>query len=322
MPRMTNRISRLDWALFFGLALAWGSSYLFIKIGIQSLSPFTLVACRLGIATVVLGTVVAVAREKLPHDRLTYARLVVMACLNIVIPFSLIAWGERYIDSGMAAVLQAMTPLFTLILASLALDDERISLNRLVGLAIGFGGVLVLVSHSLGSPAGDQAWIGDLALVGSSFAYACGNVFVRHQVRGLRPMIPAFFQVSTAFVIIAVLAAAFERPIHLPSRPEAILAVTWLGVLGSACAYLIYFRLVHRVGPTRLSLITYLMPVVGVTLGVLVLGETIDTRIFLASALILGGVALVNVRFGRFRPGRQPGRVPAAKTEPVEDVVS
>jgi drug/metabolite transporter (DMT)-like permease len=317
---MATHISRLDWALFFVLSLLWGSSYLFIKIGIESLSPFTLIACRLGIATVVLGLVLAVAREKLPRDRATYAKLVVMALLNIVLPFSLIAWGERYIDSGLAALLQAITPLFTLILAALALDDERITLNRLVGLAIGFGGVTVLVSHSLGSPAGDQAWIGDLALIGSSVGYAAGNVFVRSQVRGLRPMVPAFFQVSIAFVIIASLALVFERPIHLPSRPEAILAVTWLGVLGSACAYLIYFRLVHRLGPTRLSLITYLMPIVGVSLGVLVLGETFDSRVFLAAALILGGVALANVRLARFRPGRHPAGSPAALAEPAEEV--
>ncbi len=302
---MTTRISRLDWGLFLILAMVWGSSYLFIKIGIESLSPLTLVACRLGIAGAVLGTVVAVARERLPRDRATYAKLGVMALLNVVIPFSLIAWGERYIDSGLAAVLQAITPLFTLVLAALALDDESISLNRLVGLTVGFGGVVVLVSGSLGSPTGDEAWKGELALVGSSLAYAAGNVFVRRQVRGLRPMIPAFFQVSIAFVVIAGLAVAFESPIHLPTRPEAILAVTWLGVLGSAFAYLIYFRLVHRLGPTRLSLITYLMPVVGVSLGVSVLGETIDARIFLASALILGGVALVNLRLDRFLPSRR-----------------
>jgi drug/metabolite transporter (DMT)-like permease len=105
----------------------------------------------------------------------------------------------------------------------------------------------------------------------------------------------------------------------LPSRPEAILAVTWLGVLGSACAYLIYFRLVHRLGPTRLSLITYLMPIVGVSLGVVVLRETVDGRVFVAAALILGGVALVNLRLDRFRPGRHPAARPAIQADPVED---
>ena len=316
---MTGRISRLDWVLFFTLALVWGSSYLFIKIGIESLSPLTLIACRLGIATLILGIVLAVGREALPRSRGIYLRLVVMALLNIVMPFSLIAWGEHYIDSGLAAVLQAVTPLFTLILAALILDDERITVNRLVGLAVGFGGVIVLVSRSLGGPTGDQAGLGDLALVGSSAAYAAGNVFVRSQLRGLGPVVPAFFQVSIAFVIIASLGLVFEQPIRLPSRPEAILAVVWLGVLGSACAYLIYFRLVHRLGPTRLSLITYLMPIVGVSLGVAVLGERVDGRVFVAAALILAGVALVNVRLGRVRAGRPAQVAVAAPSEPGED---
>ncbi len=319
MRPMTSGISRLDWALFFVLATVWGGSYLFIKIGIESLSPLTLVACRLGIATVTLGLVLGLARERLPRERGTYARLIVMACLNIVIPFSLIAWGERYLDSGLAAVLQAITPLFTLVFAALALDDERISPSRLAGLAVGFGGVVVLVSHSIGSPAGDQAWLGDVALIGSSVSYGAGNVFVRSQMRGLRPMVPAFFQVSIAFLIIAPLAIIFEAPLRLPSRPEAIFAVLELGLLGSALAYLIYFRLVHRLGPTRLSLITYLMPIVGVSLGVVVLGEAFDARVFLAGGLILAGVALVNVPLDRLRRRRGPPLEPLTDDSRLED---
>lgn len=293
---MTSPISRREWGLFLLLSLFWGSSYLWIKIGIETLAPLTLIVCRLGIASLILGLVVALAREPLPRGRTIYVKFAVMALVNIAIPFSLITWGERYISSALAAILQATTPLFTLLLASLALADESITTNKLVGLAIGFGGVVVLMSRGLGSPAGGDAIYGEVAIVLSSFSYAAGNVFVRRYVHGLRPMIPAFFQVTFGLIIAAALAVGLEWPIHLPDTPRAIVAVTWLGVFGSACAYLLYFRLVHTFGPTRLSLITYVMPIVAIALGFFVLGEGVDARIVLGTALILGGVGLVNAR--------------------------
>jgi drug/metabolite transporter (DMT)-like permease len=295
MLPMSTRPTTRDWLLFGLISLFWGSSYLFIKIGVETLSPFTLVAARLFFGALVLGAALVLIRAPLPRERTTYAKLGFMAVFNIVVPFSLITWGEQYIDSSLAAILQATTPLFTIVIASLALAEEAITLNRLIGLIVGFGGVVVLFSHGLSGGRGDSL-LGEIALVLSSLSYAIGNVFVRVRMRGFHPTVPAFFQVSIAFVLISILVVLFESPIRLPATPRAWFAVIWLGVFGSSLAYLIYFRLVHVLGPTRLSLITYLMPIVGIVLGLLVLNETIDTRTVLGAAIILAGVGLVNSR--------------------------
>jgi drug/metabolite transporter (DMT)-like permease len=295
MRLMSTRPTTRDWLLFGLISLFWGSSYLFIKIGVETISPFTLIAGRLFFGALVLGAALVLSRAPLPRDRGTYAKLLFMAVFNIVIPFSLITWGEQYIDSSLAAILQATTPLFTIVIASLALSEEAITLNRLVGLIIGFGGVVVLFSHGLSGGRGD-ALLGEVALVLSSLSYAVGNVFVRVRMRGFHPTVPAFFQVSIALLLMSVLVVLFESPVRLPDTARAWFAVVWLGVFGSSLAYLIYFRLVHVLGPTRLSLITYIMPIVGIVLGLLVLSETIDIRTVVGAAIILAGVGLVNSR--------------------------
>ncbi len=307
---MTARPTTRDWLLFGLISLFWGSSYLFIKIGIETLAPFTLVASRLFFGSLVLGVALRLGGASLPRDRATYGKLLIMATFNIVVPFGLITWGERYIDSSLAAILQATTPLFTIVVASLALSEEAITVNRLVGLIIGFGGVVVLFSHAL-SGGSTSSLPGEVALILSSISYAFGNVFVRVNMRGFHPTVPAFFQVSIALVITAVLALLIESPIRLPDTPRTLFAVVWLGVFGSSLAYLIYFRLVHVLGATRMSLITYIMPIVGIVLGVLVLSEAIDLRTVVGTGIILAGVGLVNSRRGARRLfGRPPAEAP------------
>jgi drug/metabolite transporter (DMT)-like permease len=306
MPPMAARPSTLDWFLFGLISFFWGSSYLFIKIGVETMPPLTLIAGRLFFGSLVLGAALLIVRSPLPRERSTYAKLVFMALINIVIPFTLITWGEQYIDSSLAAILQATTPLFTIVIASLALSEEAITLNRLVGLILGFGGVVVLFSHGL-SGSGTNSLQGEIALVLSSLSYAIGGVFVRVNMRGLHPTVPAFFQVTIALLITAGLALLIESPVQLPDTATELFAILWLGVFGSSLAYLIYFRLVHVMGPTRISLITYVMPIVGIVLGLLVLNETIDLRTIVGTAIILAGVGLVNSRRGARRLfGRTP----------------
>ena len=292
--------SRSDWLIFGALGFFWGSSYLFIKIGVETLTPFTLIAGRLAVGCALLAVVLFAAREPLPRDRRVYGHLVMMGILNIAIPFSLITWGEQSIDSALASILNASVPLFTIVIASLVLVDEPITVNRLVGLLVGFGGVIVLTSPSLGSGAGGSL-PGEVAMIGSSISYAAGNVYARHNVRGLRPMVQAFFQVFFALLIILSLAFTLERPLSLNWTGSAVFAVVWLGLLGSGLAYLCFFRLLAHWGSTRSSMVAYLLPVVGIVLGFVVLHETIDIRVLLGAALIVGGVALVNSPFGRRR---------------------
>jgi drug/metabolite transporter (DMT)-like permease len=324
----TPQPSRLNWLLFVMLGFMWGSSYFFIKIGVdEGLPPLTLVAGRLFFGSLILATVVRLAREPLPRSPRQYGHLLVMSVVNVVLPFFLITWGEQSIDSALAAILNATVPLFVIVLAPLFLPDEHITLNRVVGLAIGFIGVLVLFVPGLGVLEGNSL-LGWLALIGSSISYAAGNVYAKRNVKGLRPMIPALFQIGFAMLISATLAIILERPIgRISVTPLAFFAVLWLGVMGSAFAYIVYFRLLRDWGATRISLVAYLLPVVGITLGVLI-GEAITLNRILGTGLIIAGVALVNSRRGTRRlfgrdvieappPVSPPGDGPGSQRPPA-----
>lgn len=306
---MQERANRLNWLIFIALGVMWGSSYLFIKIGVETLTPFTLVALRLAIGGALLAGVLLLAREPIPRRLGTYGHLVVMSIFNVVLPFSLITWAEQSVASSLAAVLTATVPLFVIVIAAVALRDEAITVGRVGGLLAGFAGVVLLTS---GGPGDAGSFPAQLALVGAALSYAIGAVYARRNVHGLRPMVPAAFQVNIAFIISAVLALAFERPFELSYPPQAWVSVAWIGLLGSGLAYLAFFRLLSTWGATRTSMVAYVMPVVGIVLGVVFASEAIDVRIILGSLLILGGVGLANARVGS-RPSVR--RAPAHEAE-------
>lgn len=309
--------TRLDWLLFCLLAFFWGSSYLFIKIGVESgLEPFTLITGRLLIGAVVLAAVVAIAREPLPRSPRTYAHLVVLSVFSVSLPFSLITWAEQSVSSALAAILTAPAPLFVMIIAAFVLQDERITLNRLIGLVLGFVGVAVLVGFDASELRGGTV-VAELALLGAALSYAIGGVYARRMLHGLRPMIPAVMQVTLALLTCAVLAFVFERPLESRLGLDAIFAVVWLGLLGSGVAYLIFYRLLERWGATRTSTVAYVLPVFGIALGVLVLSEPIDARLLIGTGLVIAGIALVNARAGlRDLIGRRVRRVRRSRDAP------
>jgi drug/metabolite transporter (DMT)-like permease len=300
MPRMASDRGRpIDWLVFLALGLMWGSSYLFIRFGLDTLTPFTLVALRLAIGGAVLWAVLLVAREPLPRDGRTYANLGLLSVFSILIPFSLITWAELAVPSSLAAILTAPVPLFTIVIAGFALRDEPITLNRVVGLVVGFIGVAVITGGSL-TGLGENL-LPQLALLGAAASYAVGGVIARRTTTHLRPMVPAAFQVLFGFLMATVLAVTLERPLTLEYTAEAVGSVLWLGVLGSGLAYLAFFRLITAWGATRTSLVAYVLPVVGIALGVVFAGEVVDLRTLLGAALVIGGVALVNARVGQRR---------------------
>ena len=297
--------NRLDWLLFVALGFFWGSSYLFIKIGVESgLEPFTLVAARLFIGFLILAAVVLIARQPLPRRPRTYGHLLVLSVFSVSLPFSLITWAEQSVDSAVAAILTAPAPLFVMIIAAFVLQDERITLNRIIGLVLGFVGVAVLVGFDPTDLQGGTL-IAELALLGAALCYAIGGVYARKMLHGLRPMIPAVMQVTLALATTAVLAFIFERPLETRPGLDAIFALLWLGVLGSGLAYLIFFRLLERWGATRTSTVAYVLPVFGIALGALVLAEPIDVRLLIGTALVILGIALVNARRGLLRAMRR-----------------
>ena len=247
------------------------------------------------------------AREPLPRTPRVYFHLAVMAAINIVIPFTLITWAELTVDSAIAAILNGAVPLIVIVLAALTFHDEPITVNRLVGVVVGYVGVIVLVAPGLVGALGGSEFTGEIALLGSTLAYAVGAVYSRRNIKGLRPMIPAVFQVGFAFLMVSVLALVFENPLGVAWNFEAVVAVVWLGLLGSGAAYLIMFRLLNRIGATATSQLAYLLPVVGIITGALMFREQIDARILGGTGLILGGVTLVNSKYGERRLwGRRP----------------
>jgi drug/metabolite transporter (DMT)-like permease len=297
---MTSRATRTEWLIFLALGFMWGSSYLFIKIGVDSFGTFTLVALRLLIGAATLWVAFRLNGTSLPREPRIYGHLVVMALVNITIPFALITWAEQSVASALAAILNASVPLFVIVIAPMFLPEEPIRVNGVLGLAVGFIGVVLLVSPGLMSATGDLA--GSLALLGASLSYALGNVYNRRNVRGLPPLVPAVFQVTFAFLIVGTLALVVERPWEsLHADAAGLFSVVWLGVFGSGLAYMLYFRLLGRWGATRTSLVAYLLPVYGIVLGFLVLQEHIDITLIVGTGLIIAGVALVNGPWGQRR---------------------
>jgi drug/metabolite transporter (DMT)-like permease len=289
--------SRSDWLVFLALGLMWGSSYLFIKIAVTDFGTFTLVAVRLGIGAALLWTVLQLRGQPLPRQRRIYGHLFVMGLINITMPFLLITWAEQSVESSLAAVLTSMVPLFTVVLAPLFIHDEPLRVNAVAGLAIGFIGVVILTSRELTGTG--SSVIADLALVLAALSYGAGAVYSRRNVRGVAPLIPAVFQVTFAFIVSGTIALLLEHPWTARPGAQSVFAIVWLGLLGSGAAYLAFFRLLSRWGATRTTLVAYVLPVVGIILGFLVLQEPLDGRIIVGTALVIGGIGLVNSRFGR-----------------------
>jgi drug/metabolite transporter (DMT)-like permease len=289
--------SRANWLLFVALGFFWGSSYLFIKIGVDAgLAPFTLVTLRLLVGATILAIVVAANRERLPRNAKTYFHLAVLGLISVSLPFSLITFAEQRVDSALAAVLTAPVPLFVIPIAAVLLH-ERITVAKVFGVIVGLIGVAVLMGF-------DPAQIGrtdltpQLILLGAALSYAAGGVYARRFVHGLRPMIPALFQVTFGLIMVGIAAFAFESPLTRIGglSLEAFLAVGWLGLFGSALAYLVFFRLLNAWGPTRVSLVAYTLPVWGIALGWAVLGEQIQPGLIVGTALVIAGIAIVNVK--------------------------
>lgn len=303
------------WAALFTLGALWGSSYFWIKIGIQEIGPFTLVAFRLLIGAAALGLVLLVRRQALPRRWENWVPLAVMGITNTALPFVLISWGEQTVDSAVASVLTGGVPLFVLILSHFLIRDERITLPRLAGLLLGFGGVVLLAVRETGeaaglegglrlaavaAPGGVGSTLGIVALVAAVISYAWSAIYARRALRGVSPLVAAFIMVLVADAVTWLGAAVLESPIHIPQVQLTWIAVVWLGVFGSCAAYLVYFYLIGSVGPTRTALVAYLIALIGVALGVIVLGERLDWRLAVGSILVLGGIAVVS----RFPAGK------------------
>lgn len=293
----SSRVRALTvWAAFGLLSLIWGSSYLFIRVGVRQLSPESLVAGRLLVGFAVIAIIVAARRISIRVDRRVLVLLVVQGAINTAIPFLLISFGEVHVPSGLAAVLNGTVPIFTMLLAGLFLRDEPLSGRRLTGAAIGFLGVLVLMSGSSFAGSGSGPLLGEVLILLSSVFYGCGVVFARRLLRGVPSMSIAFWAVLFAAVesAIAAIVTGPTSPGHL--GPQSIFAILWLGILGSGIAYVLAYFVLSQWGASRLTLVAYAMPAVGLVLGITFLGEPFEWRVGLGFLLIVGSIAAVSAR--------------------------
>ncbi len=309
------------WSSFLLLSVIWGSSFMFIKIGLdEGVGPLTIVSFRTLFGTLLLALVLLVRGGRLPLRWDLWKRLTILAATNLVIPFVLIAWGQQYIPTGMAAILNALVPLFTVVLAAFILSDETITAARLAGLGIGFAGVVVLAVPNLDAARGDAdavlAVAGMVAVATAAFVYGVAVVYSRRRISGHRviplpdgtsrtptPVEIALGSTGVAFVIITVLAIIFERPagglMPLPPSDAGWFAVLWLGLLGTGLAYLLFFGILERWGATRTTLVTYVVPVVAVVLGYVLLDERLRPLEIGGAILIILGVVLMNAHIGQ-----------------------
>jgi len=274
------------------LGAIWGSSYLFIKVIVAEVSAFTLVAGRLTLAAIVLWGILRARGFSLPRSRRIWRAYAVLGFVGAAIPYSLISWGEQYIPSGLAALLQSTTPMFTVILAHFLTDDERITIPKIIGVLVGFVGVGILMLPDLRQ--GLQAdLLGQLAIVGSSLCYALTAIYIRSRLQGQPVLVSATGQLTMGMVYMLPASLLIDRPFDLSPSPPVLASWLVLTILGTVVAYVIYFTLIERSSATFVTMVTYIIPVNGLLLGALVLSEPLNVNVSGSLALILLGVLLV-----------------------------
>ena len=284
---------KIVWLVLCGI---WGSTWLFIKIGLNDLPPLSFAAIRFVIAAAILWVIVSLRRLDLPRSKGDWLMLAGTGVLAFTVNYGLVFWGEQYISSGLAALLQATIPAFGLLFAHLHLPAERMTLPKVMGVVLGVVGVGVIFSNQL-SVAGPRALAGCVALVVSAAGAAYSNVLIKGHGGKFEPTIIAATQMTFGLIPILLIGVVFEgNPFHFHWTGRAVLSLFYLAVVGSVIAFILYYWLVQHMAVTKSMLIALVTPVTAVILGMIVLGEQLDWRTIAGGVLILSGIALVVLR--------------------------
>ncbi len=281
-----------DWVKFIFIGLVWGSTFMWVKLGIREIGPFNLVMYRALFATLALAIVILAKRMK-PFPWKYVGIYLVIGLLNAALPFALVAWSEKFISSGMASILNSSVPLFTLVLAPMFIADEKITLRKLIGLILGFGGIVLLTANKVTEDFATVG-LGQMLMLCAAISYALAAIFARKFSPLLQAEWQAFLQMASAFLFLLPAAILMEGSLALPKMAITWIAILWMGIMGSCVSLLIFFDLLKQVGATRTVLVSYIFPVSGVILGVVFLNEVLDFRMILAGVVILAGVIIVN----------------------------
>jgi len=300
------RLGPMDWGLLVLLSLLWGGSFLCVGIAVQELPVLTIIALRVSLAALVLWGIALFSGHQLPRGRKTWQAFLALGLLNNVIPFGLIVFGQQTIGAGLAAILNATTPLWTVLIAALFLADERFSKQKLFGVLLGLVGVIVMVGPD--SLAGISRNLGaQLAVLGATLSYALASVFGRRFAAAkISPLHTALGQVTASSFILVPLALMIDTPwaSALPSQ-ATIFAILGLAVLSTAGGYLLFFNILERAGATNVSLVTLLIPPSAIAMGMLFLEETLQGIHFIGLALIILGLLSLQGRLFRLSRPKQ-----------------
>lgn len=295
----TNTMGPIAWFLLIFLSVLWGGSFFFSKIALSELQPFTVVLGRVSIAAIVLIFVVFASGQRLPTSPRIWATFLVMGLLNNLIPFSLIFWGQTQIASSLAAILNATTPVWTILLAHFLTTDERLTTQKMIGVFIGLAGVIITIGLVTLQGLGSNV-VAQVAVLGAAVSYALAGIYGK-RFRGSPPIVTASGQVICTTLLLIPITLLVDKPWTLPAPSVTVLgAMLGLALLSTALAYIIYFRLLSTVGATNLLLVTFLIPVSAILLGVGILNERVETHQLVGMIVI--GVSLIVI----------DGRVPTA----------
>ncbi|HEV2800746.1 MAG TPA: EamA family transporter [Pyrinomonadaceae bacterium] len=279
------------------LSLIWGSTWLFIKLGLQDLPPFTFAGVRFVVAVAVLGCVIAVRRMSLPRAGRDWLLIALTGVMSFSVNYGLVFWAEQRISSGLAAILQTIIPAFGLVIAHYYLPDERITLWKVCGIALGIAGVGLIFSDQAAVGDGKSALAGSAAIVVGAFCMSFSNVLIKAHARHIEPAVLAAGQMICGLVPLLLIGGALEgSPFAFRWTWLAVLSLLYLALVGSALAFLLFYWLVRHMDVTKTMLIPLVTPPIAVFLGWLTLGESLTWRTAVGALGIMSGIALIVMR--------------------------
>jgi|TARA_B110000259_G_scaffold95351_1_gene110338 drug/metabolite transporter (DMT)-like permease len=286
-----------DWAMLLSLSFLWGGSFFFVGVAVTELPPLTIVTLRVAIAAIILWMILLLSQHRAPKTAKLWRDLFVMGLLNNVIPFSLIVWGQTHIASGLASILNATIPLFTVVIAGWLLPDEQMTARKVSGVAIGFFGVIVLMGPSSLEQVGTDT-LAQLAILGAAISYGFATSFGRRfKTLGVSPFQTSVGQVTASTIMLLPLVFFLERPDQIANPSgEVWLAVIGLGAFSTALAYILFFNILSSAGATNVTLVAFLVPLTAILLGWLILDEQLRIEHFAGMVFIGLGLAAIDGR--------------------------
>lgn len=297
MQSTVKSMSLYEWLLLVILSILWGGSFFFVGVAVEALPPLSIVTLRVFLAAITLWGVVYFSGLRMPSMPTIWLAFIGMGILNNAIPFVLIVWGQTHIASGLASILNATTPLFTVIAAHFLTNDEKMSPLKIVGVVFGLTGVVIMIGQEAFGGVGDNI-LGQIAVLGAAISYSFAGIYGRRFKRlGIQPVVTATGQVTASSLLLIPVVLLYDRPFTLPiPEVEVWLSIICLALFSTALAYILYFRILSTAGATNVLLVTLLVPVSAILLGTAILGEQLELKHMVGMGMISLGLLTIDGR--------------------------